>query len=272
MIEFFLNTILQCPLPVDVVSHLADELGISASTKDPLTAVRSDLMRTAKDSSRGDVKKILDLLSACQREMLHIKNVKPQERVQTVLPKVEWPKVDSDGLKALIPVPETPDLHPSIQQALMKAMAERDEATGKLLSSNILHMHEVEAVKRKNKLLEFELEVVKHSTKIKQQPPNVSQLFGTLRGEAVPNPADEVQKRLESKLNILKLENNDDMIFALSQQIADEIRTKTMYASEIERLKESRIIEKEREAAELKALREELKETKELLASEKKEK
>jgi hypothetical protein len=119
-------------------------------------------------------------------------------------------------------------------------------------------------------MLEFELEVAKQGTQT-NQPPSGFNLFAQ-KFDVGQKPDDKQQKDLEAKLKQLQRENNDDMMTALSRQLAIEINSKTEYEAEIKRMKESEKLKTDNKASENKALKEELKRVKELLAAEEQKK
>jgi antitoxin component of MazEF toxin-antitoxin module len=141
-------------------------------------------------------------------------------------------------------------------------MAERDVTNAQLIGSSVLHAHALENEKRKNRLLELELEVLRRLSQTNQPSGN---LFG---GQLAVN----AHKDLEAKVKKLQLENSDDMMIALSQQLGVEIHAKTELEAEIKRMKESDKLKSETEITENEALKKELKRVKDLLAAEERSK
>jgi hypothetical protein len=217
-------------------------------------------------------RKILSLLSVCQAELLRaerefgriaiVEGTTPEEKCpkyvpiqESILPMLEEPLLTSFVLE---------QLNTAMHKTLMRVMTERDKSNAQLAANTVLYMHEVEHEKRKNKLLKFELEVVQQAASQNnlQVPSNVAQLFG---GKfEVSNPL----KEFEVKLKQLKLDNNEEMLVAMSRQLTDELREKKKYESEIERIKEFKRIGIDNDAAEKAALKEELKRLKGRLAEE----
>ena len=142
-------------------------------------------------------------------------------------------------------------------------MAERDATNAQHIGSSNLHSHELEQEKRKNRLLELELEVLRRFSQANQPTGNI---FG---GQLSANAQ---HKDLEAKVKKLQLENSDDMMIALSQQLAVEIRAKTELEAEVKRLKESDKLKSENETAENAELKNEIRRIKDLLAAEERSK
>ena len=78
---------------------------------------------------------------------------------------------------------------------------------------------------------------------------------------------DEIDKKIESFRKTINA-NGDEELMQLCTQLSAEISAKTSHGLEIERLKSVREEEKKTEAAERKALEDELKRVKQLLAIE----
>lgn len=236
-----------------------------------------DLASTKNDSNVYPAK-LFGLLSTCEAELLRAENsVAVNSKAEKNVPKAPFPQLAPTPLflypkldKPLLPASVQEQLNQSVHEALISVMAERDESNAQLVGSNVLHVHEVEREKRKNKMLEFELEVAKQGTQT-NQPPSGFNLFAQ-KFDVGQKPDDKQQKDLEAKLKQLQRENNDDMMTALSRQLAIEINSKTEYEAEIKRMKESEKLKTDNKASENKALKEELKRVKELLAAEEQKK
>eukprot|EP00980_Cylindrotheca_fusiformis_P029738 scaffold23803_cov132-Cylindrotheca_fusiformis.AAC.2 len=305
VIEAFLNSLLACPMPIQTLAMLSEFLGICASTtstaanthspavgkshregneKGPIETSNEeghdrslpmeDLSPT-KETSSHSPHRLFGLLTAFETELFRADNRVPSSKAESVpvaltseplrASKVIYPKLDTP----LLPASVQEELNKSLHDALISVMAERDEANAQLVGTNVLHVHEVETEKRKNKLLAFELEVAKQGL-LSSQPPNGLNLFG--QRFDVGKTVDKPQKDLEAKLKQFQRENNDDMMMALSQQLAIEIHSKTEIEAEINRIKESEKVKLTTESKENLALKEELKRMRDLLAAEEQKK
>lgn len=226
------------------------------------------------DTSRLFPGKLFGLLSTCETELLRFENRLPtSSKMETKVPAPTIPEpprapkfLYANFDKPLLPASVQEQLNQSIYEALFSVMAERDEAHAQLVGSNVYHVHEVEQEKRKIKLLQFELEVAKQGSQ-SNQAANVVNLFGQ-KFDVGMKADDKPQKDLEAKLKQFQRENNDDMMTALSRQLAVEIHSKTECEAEIKRIKKSEELKAENGANESKALKEELKRVQELLKAE----
>jgi hypothetical protein len=174
-----------------------------------------------------------------------------------------------------------------MHEALMNALAERDEAHAQLIGSNVMHIHSLERERKKAEKLEVELRLREEiaSVKLKQdfQPPNLGNLFG---GNQPPNFGNLFAGKPDEKFEIMRKEIDlkieafhqaycnssagDEEISQLCSQLSSEISAKTSNALEIQRLNEVRESERKTETAEKEALKEELNRLKTLLADEQK--
>ena len=215
---------------------------------------------------------IFDLLSVCESELLQAEKfstttISPQGNAEDEFKKkgsASTTVIETEVFKPLLPPSVTDRFHEAMHEALMKIMAERDEAHAHLIASNVLHIHQLEQERRKNERLQIELKIAEEMKEV--QIPNVAQFFGA-------KVDDKRRKELEEKIEAFERilgKNQDDDIDALCHQLAGEISAKTSNALEIIRLKETREIERKNELSEKLALKEELKRVNELLAAEKK--
>lgn len=133
----------------------------------------------------------------------------------------------------------------AMYSALMTVMEERDEAHARMVAAGVLHVHVMEQQKKAVRRLSMELEA------LKAQRESVASEQGTMKSR--------VEKQMQ--------QDSEAELISLCQQLAGEISARTSASLEIVRLKESRQVERENEAAERLALEDELKRTKELLAS-----
>jgi len=159
----------------------------------------------------------------------------------------------------LLPTHATDHLQEAMHAALMKVMAERDEAHAQLVSTSVLHAHTVEQEKKKADRLTEKLEIV-HKQQLKHVP-----LFQKKKAEE-----EKEQREKWEKKELEMQQNSDAEIVALCEQLSGEISSRTKAALEVIRLKESRSVERQHEAEEKDAIKSELIRVKELLASEQK--
>jgi hypothetical protein len=161
----------------------------------------------------------------------------------------------------LLPNHVTENLQEAMHAALMKVMAERDEAHAQLVAASVLHTHTAEQEKKKVEILKAQLDEAS-----KQLSSRVGAgLFVDKKKKA--QEEKEERERLE-KLYLAVQQDSEAEIVALCGQLSSEISARTQAALEVRRLKESRTIERQHEAAEKQALREELTRLKERLALE----
>jgi len=291
VLEGFLNSVLECPMPAGTLGSLAEVLGICASTKDALlvppqteyglknvhneaTTLQKEARKKGDESFRGSPPKperMLSLISTCGAQMLRAEHSGPrlvnvQSKIQQKsesLPNPAAARNDAIIGSPLLSDSVQEELRRSMHDALIEIMAERDSTNAQMIGRSYLHSHELEHEKRKNRLLELELEVLRRFSQTNQPSGN---LFGGQLAANAPH------KDLEAKVKKLQLENSDDMMVALSQQLGVEIHAKTELEAEIKRMKESEKLKSENETSENEALKQELKRVKDLLASEERSK
>jgi hypothetical protein len=278
LFESFLNSVLACPLPIDALAAISEVLGIDSSTIDvgsqnqrndsAQRAIRpDDNLATELTTKRSET--MLSLLRAYETDLLRAENTKqPVVVSQAINRQGTLPKSHEHTNKTAwiheptVPASVTERFQEAMHEALMNVMSERDEAHARLISANVLHIHELEQEKRKNERLRIEMQVSEEAAKLRR-PLNVANLFAKFD--------DAKTKQLEAKLQsfeqILKT-NSDDEMASLSQQLAVEISTKTAHALEIARLKETMEITNANRGAEKDALKEELRRLKQLLLKE----
>lgn len=270
--------------------EISDFVGICASTKNVATG-ESEIAGPTSDADIGtekdalhdfDSKKteienlsierpqhIFSLLSACSTELLRAETSEARDMSNARTPVILPPALSSRNapgemnttvFEPLLPPSVSNGMQLAMHKALVNVMAERDEAHAQLIASNVLHVHELEQERRKNEKLRIEQELKEERRRFQQ--PNVGSFF--------QNSNDERSRRnLEAKLNDFEkvlAQNTDQEMADTSRQLAEEVSAKTSHALEIVRLKEAREIERENEAAEKKALKDELRRIKALLA------
>lgn len=290
-IESFLNSLLKCAMPVDALLSLSEALGICSSTRNvdagelsnskdfslrtPDTDNRKDAMGSTEESltSRTSLSDVFSLLSACDTELQRcaVTAVRADHIASSQDDTIASPGLMPTSYEPLIPPSLTDLLHDSMHDALMHAMAERDEARAQLIGANVLHVHSLEKERKKNEKLEIELRIQQDIARMQWQQelqqPNIAILFGGKPDDRVEKMRKEIDLKFESFRRIINI-NDDEELMQLCTQLASEITTKTIHALEIERLKAVRESEKKAEAIEKDTLVEELKRVKELLEAE----
>lgn len=287
IIESFLNSLVQCPLTDEVSSLLAGLLGIGTDYEGvqrsqlPIYNQEMDPVNTSKSSvtqsitgddepTLGHPSAVFSLLSACETQMLRAASTgsdretsdtagTTRSHIGSLIPSAA---VKTNIYDPLIPPTFFEQVQASMHEALVSAMAERDEAHAQLIASNILHVHELEQERRKNERLRIEQEIQEEARRLQQ--PNVGNFFQNLND-------DRQRRQLEAKLkNFERIlsKNSDEELYAICQQLAGEISAKTSHALEIARLKEERELEKRNELAEKFGLKSELERVKQILMEE----
>jgi hypothetical protein len=286
-IQGFLNSLLDCPLPIDALCLLSETLCFSASTTDVSTSGFFGKERARKEQveelSRERPAKILSFLSACQSEMQRIETSIVMEKSKqhnheetysspcedTFLQEVSRPVC----YHPLLPPSLTTNLHESVQKVLLNITAERDEANAQLIGSNVMHIHSLERERKKNAKLEAELkmreEVANIQVRTDLNQPNLATFFGGKPDDRMAKMRKEIDLKIEAFHQVYRSHaTTDEEMTQLCTQLANEITTKTSYALEIERLKEASETERKTYATERNTMRQELRRAKELLAAE----
>lgn len=296
VIESYLNSLLKCALPIDALAYLSQALGICASTRDIdasellnshpdvfsaetiETGERQNLMANCinKQSSTSS-KTIFSLLAACETELQRAEST--YQVLADIDKHAESKYVDMPlsitvkpiFYEPMVPPSLTTHLHDSMHEALMNAMAERDEAHAQLIGANVLHVHSLERERKKNDKLEIDMRIRQDIARIQMQQesqhPNIASFFGAKPDDRMEKMRTEIDQKIESLRRMINI-NGDDELMQLCTQLAGEISAKTSNALEIERLKTLREAEKKTEAMEREACARELKRVKELLAQE----
>lgn len=258
---------------------MSEFLGIASSTKEHTSefvepTIDQDDNHTIKDSNRP--RRILSFLSVCEMELIRainseIKSSRPNRTsaMPTIVETIRVPRsrslqtpIDTQLYDPLLPPSVSGLMQQAMHDALICIMAERDQAHAQLIASNVLHAHELEQERRKNE--KFKLHQILKDERARLQQPNVANFFQNINDErsrrGLQVKLDEIEKMLAA--------SNDSEIIETARQLAEEVSTKTSHALEIVRLKELREIERRNYDAETKALKEELRQVKALLAEE----
>jgi len=260
VIAEFLNSMLDCPLPIESLVSLTDFLEIvDASTENvPSTSnpmqhadhVQFDSIDHPTQTSESDIaSEIFSLSAICETELLtaELHGLQAEKTANSGLNR------STDTLPLSFGEPDVyPVLSNQYQEAmystLMKVMEERDEAHARLVAASVLHVHEIEQQRKKADHLTTQLESAKRAT-----------------SSNGPHPADSEMLRQHV---IQMQQSSDEELISMCQQLAGEISARTSADLEVIRLKESRKIERESEEAEKRALQEELARVKKQLAEE----
>jgi hypothetical protein len=245
----FLNSMLDCPLPIDALVHLAEFLQVTdASTKHVPQGSMTRPVAPRIDAAEGSnlAKEIYTLLSLCEIGILRAEN-------HTNLAG----KLDStgDAKSPSVPLLEVPpslsntatisfDFQDAIHAALMTVMEERDEAHARMVAADVIHIHEMEQQRKKLNQMTAQI----------QSGPNAT------------SPASAPQQAPKSQR--LMQQDSDAELVALCQQLSTEISGRTSADMELTRLREIRHIEREAEMREKKALQAEIEKLTRLLGRE----
>ncbi len=269
-------------MPIETLVDIAELLGISASTKDvvpsgvdsfsgkndscgDLADKKTDTIALGPNLSKERPQQIFSLLAACSTELLRSETsqlqyqLSPTEPSFTPICSNAPARVRTEVYDPLLPPSVSDRMQEAMHEALVNAMAERDEAHAQLIASNVLHVHELEQERRRNQKLRIEKEVKEEQSRLQQ--PNVATFFQNLND-------DRSRRNLETRLkNFERIlgSNNDFELAEITRQLAEEVNAKTSHALEIVRLKEEREIERRNDAAEKEALKDELRRVKALL-------
>ncbi len=288
--ENFLNSLLECPLPINGLSLLAGTLGIDDPMEDfllagnescngktsPIPSVDRKVKRRGSNErfSGGDGSKfhlsddrtvqIFNLLTACEAEIQQIntrnESTKKKESSSTEIRPILY--------EPLLPPTLTEHIHKSMKKSLKDAMAQRDEAHAQLIGANVMHSNSLERMRRKNERLEIEStlshEIARAQLKQDFEAPNLTNLFGG-PDERIQKIQKEIDRKIEKVHHAIRNDDGDAEMMQLCSQLASEISTKTSLALEIERIESTREIERETELSEKEALQNEMRRLRELL-------
>ena len=141
----------------------------------------------------------------------------------------------------------------AMYSSLVHLMEERDEAHARMVTADVVHVHEIEQEKKIAQALRRQ---ISHKDRELETLKLAAKKGSTTSSYAVENAV--APSRTDSQ--------TDTELISLCNQLSAEISSRTAASLEILRLKESRSIERENEAAERDALEKELARTRELLA------
>lgn len=260
-------------LPVDSLLLLSDFLQLtdaSTSNQDTeLSRLELPFARAAEihlnENQRLErANEVLSSTSLCENELLRAeKQTLLAERLSHLkkqstneLLKREPSETVSYLVGADQPHSASDQFRDAMHAALMTVMEERDEAHARMLSAEVLHVHQMEQQRKKAENLSTELELLKKSA-----PTNGAR---ARNNQNENGPDQETVRKLERQ------HDTDAELISLCQQLAGEISARTSASLEIVRLKESRKIEQENEAIEKQALKDEITQLRQQLAQERK--
>jgi len=292
-IENFLNSLLECPLPINGLTLLAGTFGIDDPMEDFLLAgdescngktslipsadkkPKTNCLKEGISVGRGSklhpsddrTVQIFNLLTACEAEIQQIDT----KNESTKTKEVSFAEIQPIFYEPLLPPTLTEHIHNSIKKSLIDAMAQRDEAHAQLIGANVMHSNSLERMRRKNERLEIDStlshEIARAQLRQDLEAPNLANLFGR-PDERVQKIQKEIDRKIEKVHHAIRNDDGDAEMMQLCSQLASEISTKTSLALEIERIKSTRQAEMETELSEKEALQKEMRRLRELLEAE----
>jgi hypothetical protein len=260
-------------LPVDGCFCLADFLKLPNASTSNCTYERDHVNTTKpviKTVADGNINPasvtandILSLSSLCETELVRAEyQTILAERLLKSTRQVNFNRGDiTDEPKPTFHAPVSPpsassQFRDAMHAALMKVMEERDEAHARMVSAEVLHVHEMDQQRKKSAHLSTQLETMKKREESK----------GTKFRDEKEKREAETLRTYESSLQ----HDADAELLSLCQQLAGEISARTSASLEVIRLKENRKIEQKHEEAEKKALRDVVIQLKQQLAEQRK--
>jgi hypothetical protein len=138
----------------------------------------------------------------------------------------------------------------AMQSALTCAMTERDEVHAQLVASRVLHMHEMEQLKRKHENLKEKLFLIE---KMENRESAAAAAF-FLGQESIPD-IHTLKQKSRDKMT----QDSDEELLALCKQLSYEISCRVSSELESIRLKESRKLERDIELSQREDLQQQLK-------------
>ena len=267
MVSEFLNVMLDSLLPMDSLALLSDflllteastnDVGLGTAGRKPSLEIDEKERSMIDENERLKVADtFLSSTSLCENELLRA------EKHSFLAERLSRMKAESNDTTPLIHVganhqPSASDFfRDAMHSALMAVMEERDEAHARMLSAEVLHVHEMQQQRRKTANLSSELDTLKKSVASTGVRSRNSQ-------SGTRNDADPVR-------SVERQHDTDAELISLCQQLGGEISARTSASLEIIRLKESRKLEQENEAVEKEALKAEIAQLKHQLALEQK--
>jgi len=273
VVSEFLNAMLDSLLPVDSLLLLSDFLQLTdastSNTDTDLSRLELPFARAAElqlnENRRLErANDVISSTSLCENELLRAEKQSLLAERLSRLKKQNTPELLKNDPSETVsyrvgadqPHSASEQFRDAMHAALMTVMEERDEAHARMLSAEVLHVHQMEQQRKRAANLSTELELLKTSS------PTNSARGRSNQNEKVPDP--ETIRKLERQ------HDTDAELISLCQQLAGEITARTSASLEIIRLKESRKIEQENEAIEKQSLKDEIAQLRQQLAQERK--
>lgn len=236
---------LQTALPVDAFFILMDFLGIPKEAVSSIHANdKTDRMHLSAEtkmppSSIG----IISLLTSAKNKLSATRDLVGLARtIATAKAPSESPCVEQFPIAPQPARTASDAFHEAVHTVLMQVMAERDESHARMVAAGVLHLHEVEQLRKQ-----------------------VTRLTAQLEAGTSGDPEGEARVQTLKR----EMQQDSDMeLVSLCQQLAGEISSKTNASLEVLRLKESREIERTTEDAEKKALAKQAQDATEALSKE----
>jgi hypothetical protein len=250
-IREFLGSMLDSTLPMDGLAALVEFLDLTGFDTD---LPGSELKASFDTCLKADEIYGQNLVTLSEGTMQQLVRVENQSALAARLAWSRGRKVAYDARSLRVPIIYQPSSHhfrEAMYGALATVMEERDEAHAQMVAAGVLHAHEMDQQQKKVERLRSELDALQS-----RQSPAAGSSDSSNNVDEIRRTARALQEESEAEL------------MSLCQQLTTEISSRTSASLEIARLKECRRLEKENELAERKALEDELKRTRELLAAE----
>jgi hypothetical protein len=262
IITKFFDALLDCYLPIECLSTLIEFLGMPEATttgnlvtshwNNPHTAIESNIEESCLFPSMPLISMAEACLIQAETKALTAEKMATEDANETHSGGIA---TESTGSVYDFYHPISNHFRDAMYSALMTVMEERDEAHARMVAADVMHVHELEQERNVRKHLSYQLQrrnAELESLKEAIKKGNVNS--NTTSKESLPSRADS---------------QTDNELVSLCQQLSAEIASRTSASLEILRLKESRKIERENEAAEREALERELQLAREALAQHK---
>jgi len=249
----FINSMLDCPLPIDGLAILVDFLGLPNATSKAHRGLGRELPETddygeSLNSAIDEARDPFALSAASDTQLVRAENkALLAGRLAGSSSNAALPAVNSIVNQNELSQPVSHQFREAMYSALMTVMEERDEAHARMVATTVLHVHEMEQQRKAMRRLSEEFDTFKRQ-----------------RGSEPSAEHGRKQSRAEKQMQ----QDSEAELLSLCQQLASEISARTSASLEIVRLKESREAERANEAAERQSLEDELRRTQELLALE----
>ena len=267
MLAAFANSVFSSPLPDDAIGVTLAFFGISMDfgidAPHCLARYEYNSSQSAKAAISPQENKVFladlhGLISKCQSELAKAsRQVLISSSVSSAMPINTDRKKSGPESSALTfgSGNKVDAMQRAMQEALISAMAERDEAHSQLVASSVLHVTEMEEERKKNDRLTRKLVVAE---KLNAE---------TGAGGSFFLGKDEIAQKHNISANAMQ--SSDEELLAMCRQLSNEIAEKTNASLEIVRLKESHKIERDAENARREEMQNQIDDLKRQLAAEK---